>query len=1095
MESTSQTNQLILPSSSSSLPHCWHYDAFLSFRGEDTRKSFTDHLFAALCRAGVRTFRDAEKLRKGEDISIDLIKAIQESKISIIVFSKTYASSRWCLEELVEIVECKEKVNQVVFPIFYDVDPSEVRKQTGGFGDALAQHQQQFGTKKVSQWKTALTKVANFSGWDLQNDADGYESKFIDNIVEKVLHVVNRTFLNVAKYPVGIHTRVREILSLLQSKSNGDVCMIGIYGMGGVGKTTLAKAIYNQISETFEGSCFLDVRSECSKGESVGLKCLQKQLLCNTLETMRFEVNNVDEGISLIKLRLGSKRVLIVVDNVEHESQLEALVGERDWFGSGSTILITTRNVNLLNGLGKDCEKYNVTVLRSEESLQLFCWHAFKDPNPLETFAELSNVIVSYAHGLPLALTVLGSHFRSRSSIQHWTNDFEKLRKIPHEDILSILKISYDALDDDTQRIFLDIACFFGGEYIWKEDIVKILNACGFFAQSGVSTLIDRCLLKEDLCMHDLIRDMGREIVRKESVMQPEKRSRLFLHDEVFDVLVSNKGTEAIETMIIDLSKGVHLSTKVFSKMNRLRLLKILSMNDGRHLKYLSDELRLLYLENCPLKCILSNLCLKRLVSLNIISSTIKEFQPNLQHFECLEILRLEKCRQLKKVPSFVGAHSLKILSFMGCSNLVELPRSIGDLKNLVKLQMGFCENLIRLPSSIGNLKSLKLLSVGGCPKLKQLPINLGKLEQLCVLDASRTSASDKPIWCMTSSSSLEILRGPYQYMQHLDLQIRDGSLSWLWDLDLSYSYFHALPFNLSHHFRLRRLELDNCPNLQVIQDLPPRLSELSASNCPILESVQGLSGLSGLLDLNLCNCSNLIELQGMENLVHLKYMDIRGCSALSSKYWCVNFFKAHFKTPTLGRFKMSVSKDMVPHDLWSNGAVGCSSANYTSPLFLNKKRIFIVVMISCLFNNWFLFEYANNGLERHYPLTSYKYDNEYNDKGLECRVYDHFTEPNKVEEVEVVIELNPSSVEQGAKENLIIQTCIVHEEEEDDKVCFYPMNPVIKFHHPNKSTFRLRESAVITIKHRSRSPEGSSLKQGHTVMDKDLFILIKQPS
>nr|GMD01934.1 disease resistance protein TAO1-like [Ipomoea batatas] len=204
----------------------------------------------------------------------------------------------------------------------------------------------------------------------------------------------------------------------------------------------------------------------------------------------------------------------------------------------------------------------------------------------------------------------------------------------------------------------------------------------------------------------------------------------------------------------------------------------------------------------------------------------------------------------------------------------------------------------------------------------------------------------------------------------------------------------------------------------------------------------------------------------------------------------CQLKYSEHFKTPTLGRFRMSVSKDMVPQDLWSNGAVGCSSANYTSPLFLKKKRIFIVVMISCLFHNWDLFEYTNDGSKR-----SYKYNRKYNDKGLECRVYDHFTEPNKVEEVEVVIELNPSSVEQGAKENFIIQTCIVHEEEEDDKVCFYPMNPVIKFHQPNRSTLCSWESAVITIKHRSRSPEGSSLKQGHTVMDKDLCIQIKQPS
>ncbi|XP_019151053.1 PREDICTED: TMV resistance protein N-like [Ipomoea nil] len=1048
MESTSETNQLLLlPSSSSSLPRCWDYDVFLSFRGEDTRKSFTDHLFAALCRAGVHTFRDAEELRKGEDISTDLIKAIQESKISIIVFSKTYASSRWCLEELVKIVECKEKVNQVVFPVFYDVDPSEVRKQTGGFGDALAQHQQQFGTKKLSQWKTALTKVANFCGWDLQNDVDGYESKFIDKIVEKVLHVVNRTFFNVAKYPVGIHTRVREIFSSLQSKSNGDVCMIG--------KTTLAKAIFNQIYETFEGSCFLDVRSECSKGESVGLKCLQEQLLCKTLKTMRFEVNHVDEGISLIKLRLGLKKVLIVVDGVEHESQLEALVGDGDWFGSGSTILITTRNVNLLNGLGKDCEKYNVVVLSSKESLQLFCWHAFKDPNPLEAFAELSNVIVSYAGGLPLALTVLGSHFRSRSSIQHWRADFEKLRKIPHEDILNILKMSYDALDDDTQRIFLDIACFFEGGYIHKEEIVMILNACGFFAQSGIATLINRCLLREkDYYMHDLVRDMGREIVRQESLMVSEKRSRLFLCDEVLDVLVNNKGNEDIETMIIDLPKEVHLSTKVFSKMSRLRLLRIESMNAKGSLKYLSNELRLLFWNHCPLRHISSDLCLKKLVILEITDSNIKEFKPNLQ--------------QLKGSPNFTGAHNLKTLSFFNCPKLVELSQSIGDLESLVELDMRFCENLRALPNSICNLKSLKCLDLEFCSKIKKLPTNLGKLEQLRVLNAKWTSVSHVPFSCgslrylyyltlgqsnytdgydyrsvepissYANLCSLETLQAPYQFMQHLDLQM--GSLSLLTFLDLSNSYFTTIPFNLSHLSQLKDLVLNKCQNLQLIKDLPPNLGRLVAYRCPLLENIQDVSGLyrlslsiyksliieprcsfeklcrldlcdsyldtlpfklshlsqlrslclyncqnlrviqdlpySSLMHLRIHNCSNLIEIQGIENCVNLRSISMLYCSALASNSCGAKLFKV-----------------------------------------VHTRR----------------------------------------NKVLEWRVYDHFIEANKVEEVKVVVEFY-SSLEQGAEENLRIETCIVYEKE--GEVCFFPVNPnkVIIFRPDDDSAHTQRD-------------------------------------
>lgn len=173
MESTSDATELLLDSSSPSFPPR-KYDVFLSFRGEDTRRSFTDHLFAALCRVGVHTFRDAEEVHKGEEISIELINTIKESMISVIIFSKNYASSSWCLRELEEILKCRKRVNQTVLPVFYDVKPSELRKQTGGFVDALTLHRQRFGDEQVNQWKDDLKEVADFSGWDLQNDADGY---------------------------------------------------------------------------------------------------------------------------------------------------------------------------------------------------------------------------------------------------------------------------------------------------------------------------------------------------------------------------------------------------------------------------------------------------------------------------------------------------------------------------------------------------------------------------------------------------------------------------------------------------------------------------------------------------------------------------------------------------------------------------------------------------------------------------------------------------------------------------------------------------------------------------------------------------------
>ncbi|CAN6697455.1 unnamed protein product [Malus baccata var. baccata] len=158
-----------MASSSSSVPD-WKYDVFLNFRGEDTRRTFIGHLYKALVQNSINTFIDAEKLRKGKDLS-QLLTAISDSRLSVVVFSQNYASSTWCLKELVQILQCMDQKKQIVIPIFYEVDPSHVRKIEGSFEEAFSKHEHDPNAdmEEVQRWRSALQRAPNLCGWDSQN--------------------------------------------------------------------------------------------------------------------------------------------------------------------------------------------------------------------------------------------------------------------------------------------------------------------------------------------------------------------------------------------------------------------------------------------------------------------------------------------------------------------------------------------------------------------------------------------------------------------------------------------------------------------------------------------------------------------------------------------------------------------------------------------------------------------------------------------------------------------------------------------------------------------------------------------------------------
>lgn len=148
------------------------FDVFLSFRGTDTRHGFASHLFEALRERQIRTFMDDDNLERGERLKDRILQAIESSELCIPILSQGYAESEWCLMELAEIVRKKKKI----IPVFYHVDPSDVRKQRGPFGAAFDAHQRRFDNNTVTEWRKAMAEVGYISGYDAKNVANGYTS-------------------------------------------------------------------------------------------------------------------------------------------------------------------------------------------------------------------------------------------------------------------------------------------------------------------------------------------------------------------------------------------------------------------------------------------------------------------------------------------------------------------------------------------------------------------------------------------------------------------------------------------------------------------------------------------------------------------------------------------------------------------------------------------------------------------------------------------------------------------------------------------------------------------------------------------------------
>ncbi|KAJ9537966.1 hypothetical protein OSB04_030699, partial [Centaurea solstitialis] len=736
-------------SSSSSMQQLWKYDVFLSFRGEDTRTNFVDHLYDAMFKKGLDVFKDDVALKRGEYISPTLLSAIESSRFTVVVLSKRYADSSFCLIELAKIMECRKKRGQIVLPVFYGVEASHVRKQTEVFGAGFEKHRED---SRVNEWRKALVEAADISGWGPHR----YEVSMIEEIIKAITHGLppcNHKRSIVDRNLIGIEPRMQCVKSLMEMESGSSgVHMIGIWGIGGGGKTTLATAIYNEVYDKFDGRCSF-VENIKEEPSTRGLKKLQEKVLKDVFKERYLKLESINDGKRMIEKRMSRFRVLIVLDDVNHGSQLEALAGSLGWFGPGSRIIITTRNRNLLEAHGVD-SIHEVNLLKDWEAIHLFNRHAFPNQQPLSKYEELSLRVIRYTRGLPLALKVLGSSL-CKKSIVEWESAVNSLQDTPNKSIFEILRISYDRLQLHEQEMFLDIACFFKNRE--KDELFEVLKARGFYPHIMLAVLIDNSLVRisnGNLQMHDLIQAMGHWIVRKE----PKKHSRIWQAGELMKVFkrqtpMKKKAIKGIQVRFEDESP-IDFSD-AFNDMFDLRFLDISifplwkDRSDVKEPNVLPDSLQWLSWSNYPGTSLPRGFQAKNLVGMRLTSSKIVQLWEDddkvIDPLYNLKMLDLSGSKYLTRLKSFHPFPNLEKLRLQKCRSLKVIHPSIGRLDKLISLDMSCCSELKQFPPIL-QMTSLEVLIFSGCSKLKSLPDIVFKLDNLKHLSARYSAIEKLPI-------------------------------------------------------------------------------------------------------------------------------------------------------------------------------------------------------------------------------------------------------------------------------------------------------------------------------------------------------------
>ncbi|KAF8029731.1 hypothetical protein BT93_E2225 [Corymbia citriodora subsp. variegata] len=846
--------------------------------------------------------------------------------------------------ELEQMWECRRENGRTLIPIFYDVSPCTLKSRNGGFAESLKKHEDDGNVDAniIKNWREILQHVGGLSGYELAKINGGNEATLLDKVLERVREVLDEDDQDVPDKLVGIGPRFHEMMTKLgvvygQGEAT-KVCgqdrrVVGICGMPGVGKTTLAKVIFNKIRKSFHSCSFLEgINSE-------GVKVSPDRLIAELKNEKYDPQRPIRGGTTKLKSLFTNMKVLIVLDDVHERKQIEVLAGNLSWLGHGSRIIVTTDNRDVLNVFDKvPVEECKVEPMGMYHALKLFSEHAFpEDARQDVTKFELSRDIVEALEGLPMAIVLRATRLK-RGNIEIWRSTRDSLKRYPREgEVEAALKASYDSLNDRAKEVFLDIACFFIGKdervptYMWK--------AGDCFPPLETKELRDMHFLEDgennELRMHRVLRDFGRKIVEEKKVLQ--KRCRIWKFSDASCILADtrpNGSVRGISLTVEEKEEGgtVRFTCGALAKKSNLRYLRLDEANGEGTSDKLLPNFSELPLEEGNIEGKSENL----LPNLRWLDWHTYRFIPELCHMDLKELLILDlswspvtRCSQVwSKIMKKV--EELKVLNLRGC-NLLNASLRSSVSKDLEILIMEDCSRSPALWDFIRNLESLKSLNLRNCKAVQLSVLQLcGKkdltellidgtdveeihIDENSLNDLEVLSARDckklkdiSPIGHLTKLKSLALdgadidwIPETFDFPPNLrklslrkceklcELPTSIGKLKQLEEMDLSDTGITQLPESVEDLSNLKTLKMESTPLQKFPEDIAKlkKLEEIDFSGCTNLEAEDNcdISGLSSLRILSLSS-SNVARLpQGICRLSCLQTLDVCRCERLQA--------------------------------------------------------------------------------------------------------------------------------------------------------------------------------------------------------------------